>query len=788
VAYAKVVVERGLDRYPAGLTYAVPEALADLRAGERIVVPLGRGDTPTHGYVVDVHDADDSAPPDDLDPGSIKLVLRRDAAEHALPGDLVALARWISGYYCTPIGMVFAALLPAAVKRNVGRVTRTLVDLPAESSEVPKLPKKQAAVLQAVRALGSGERPIEIRALAERAGARTVGPVRRLIEKGVLVEVVRSAIEADWAEAAVEKFIPDSLTDEQERIVADLGAALEDGFSTHLIHGVTGSGKTEIYIRLIERVIAEGKVALVLVPEIALTPQTSGRLIGRFPDHRVAVLHSGLTPAQRNQQWSMVAEGKAEVVLGARSAVFAPVPEGRLGLIVVDEEHDGSYKQDQLPRYHGRDVAIRRGQIARCPVVLGSATPSLESWWNATRKSPSTVDARGERPGSGVSKDAAESAHRRGAYRLHRLTRRIPGAAMPRVTIVDFREQMKQRRDRRVHLIGPLLEDEIRTTLDGGHQTLLLLNRRGYANYIACPDQNCGWLMTCDDCDATMVYHRNRALPTGGFVRCHHCEMEQRLPETCPQCGKRIVTFGLGTQRVEDELQEMFPELVEGQTLQRVDSDSMRSASSFHDVLGRFARGELRLLIGTQMIAKGLDFPGVRLVGVINADTALNLPDFRAAERTFQLVNQVAGRSGRGREAGRVVVQSFQPEAMPIRLAAAHDYEGFAAAELAIREGFGLPPVTRMARLVVRHEDHARAVEIASRLATSLEALKSAEVRIKGPAPCPISRIAGRHRHQIELLAPTAGDLQRLLTAARNRGLVKSDATIAVDVDPVALL
>jgi primosomal protein N' (replication factor Y) len=530
-----------------------------------------------------------------------------------------------------------------------------------------------------------------------------------------------------------------------------------------------------VYIRLIERVLASGKSALMLVPEISLTPQTGGRLIGRFPKHRVAILHSGLTAAQRHQQWALVAEGKADIVLGARSAVFAPVPDGSLGLIVIDEEHDSSYKQDQAPRYHGRDVAIRRAQLAGCPIVLGSATPSLESWHNAT---------------SGNSRRST----------LHRLRVRAPGLRLPKVQIFDFREQARQRRDHRVHLLGPALESAIARTLDSDGQILILLNRRGYANYIACPSSRCGWIMTCEHCDVTTVYHRAQKLPLGGFVRCHHCLCEQKLPELCPQCGHRISVFGLGTQRIEEELARKFPQLVEGKTLRRIDSDSMHGSEDFHEALGRFGRGEIKALVGTQMIAKGLDFPGVKLVGVINADTSINLPDFRASERTFQLVSQVAGRSGRGTDPGLTIVQTFNPAAAAIRFAAAHDYERFAAQELAEREQSGLPPWTRMTRIVVRHEDHVRCIETARALTSELAALSDqleaersrsvplSPIRLRGPSPCPIARIADKHRQQIEIIAPSAAMMQAFLSKARCGALLRSGTDMAIDVDPIALL
>ncbi len=757
--YARVAVERGIDRFPDGLTYAIPAGLSDLTPGDRVLVPLGRGDRTAAGYVIEVTRTARGAP------DRLKFIHERDAAAARLPGQLLALARWISGYYCAPIGMTLTAMLPAAVKHNVGSVMKTLVDLaptrePGEGEPPPRLSAQQKGVLETLAAMPATQRPVELRRLADAAGIRTTGPIRRLLAHGLVVSSRRSSVEAKWAARGVDTREPASVTPDQQKVLDDLAPALGAGFSAHLLFGVTGSGKTEVYIRLIREVVAAGRTAVLLVPEIALTPQTGGRLIGRFPDERVAVLHSGLTAAQRHQQWASVANGAASIVLGARSAVFAPVPDGRLGLIIVDEEHDGSYKQDQVPRYHGRDVAVRRAQLADCPIVLGSATPSLESWHNANA---------------------------RGLYRLHRMPRRVPGLSLPHVRVLDFAEQRRGHHDRHVHLLGPVMQAELARTLDQGAQALLFLNRRGYANYIACPDHGCGWVMNCEDCDVTVVYHKSRDLPTGGYVQCHHCRREQKLPGACPDCGRRITTFGLGTQRVEEELARKFPVLVSGETMVRVDSDTMHSARDYHDLLERFGAGTVRVLVGTQMIAKGLDYPGVRLVGVVNADTAINLPDFRASERTFQLVSQVAGRCGRGSDVGIVIVQSFNPDAPAIRLAAAHDFETFAAREIADRAACDLPPLTRMARIVVRDEDHRRCDEVAARIAAGL-ARDAGAVRVRGPAPCPIARIGGRHRRQVELLAPTALEMQQLITRARNDGTLRPGVQVAVDVDPVSLL
>jgi primosomal protein N' (replication factor Y) len=700
----------------------------------------------------------------------LKFVESRAGSAPAMPAQLVELAQWISSYYVCPVGMTLASMTPGAVKRGTGTVTRTFVDLAdgweAALAAAKRVSRQQRAAVEALAAAAVGERPMEVRDLCARAGLGTPEPVKRLAAAGILRTERRTAIEAEWRTERGAAGAPPELTAAQRGVVDAIGAAMGGGFSQHLLFGVTGSGKTEVYMRLIERALAAGRTALVLVPEIALTPQTGGRLLARFPQERVAILHSGLTAAQRNQQWALVAEGKVRLVMGARSAVFAPVPDGALGLVVVDEEHDGSYKQDQMPRYHGRDVAIRRAQLAQCPVVLGSATPSLESWFNATERKSSA---------------------------LHVLRERAPGLRLPHVEVVDFAEERRRAPDRRVHLIGPRLAGALQETLDAGGQALILLNRRGFANWIACADARCGWMMRCDRCDAGMICHRLPADAGAGgpghYVRCHHCQGEQRLPRACPTCGKQVSVFGLGVQRVEEELARLHPSLVPGSTMLRIDADSMQDAEDFHDALGRFGRGEARLLVGTQMIAKGLDFPGVRLVGVVSADTALNLPDFRAAERTFQLVSQVCGRCGRGADAGRAIVQTFQPQAPAVRLAAAHDYESFAREELAMRARFSLPPCTRMARVVVRDASEERARELAESLARALaDAAAGSDVTVTGPMPCPIARIADRWRMQVEAVAPGAAALGKFLTAARNAGILRPGEVYAVDVDPVALM
>ncbi len=820
--YADVALERGVDTV-AGLTYAVPVSLAGLMVGQRVLVPLGRSDKPVAGYVIRRSDTTQHK--------RIKAILGIDAQAVSLTSDLVELARWMAGYYCCPLGMVFSTMLPAAVKHGTGTIAQTLVGMPQDAQQAEdadpfiadntdaaanatppaKLTKLQQSILDtATRLAAEGQAWHSLRDLADHAGARTVAPVKQLIAKGILAvkqgSGLRAAAPLEQLASTEEIITPLQLMSGQRRVIDRIVAQVSRGFNVHLLHGVTGSGKTEVYLRVIEHVLAQPPVesnpdtqasapaptptvapgAIVLVPEIALTPQTVARFTHRFAHVGVAVLHSGLTAAQRHEQWRRVRQGSVRIVVGARSAVFAPLPA--VGVIIVDEEHEPSYKQDQLPRYHARDLAIKRAQLLNIPCLLGSATPSLESYHNATREAVTPSATRGGGP---------IAPPRENAFHYHHLSERVAGLVLPAVAIVNLQEERRKRYEYTghgpgsgVHLLSIKLEVEMRRALKDKQQIMLLLNRRGYANYIACPDHRCGWMMQCDYCDATMVYHKDAALPTGGMLRCHHCLAEQLLPEHCPVCSRKVTVFGLGTQRVEEEIARKFPEA----RMARMDSDTMRRAADYHAVLERFRGGDIDVLVGTQMIAKGLDFPNVSLVGVISGDTSLHMPDFRAAERTFQLISQVAGRAGRSAAtsaAGLVIVQSFCPDDPAILSASKHDYHGFADRELALRQKVGLPPITRMARIVVRHRDHLKCLEMARKMADHLTEENQRlghGVRLRGPAPCPIARIADFYRVQIELIAARAGVIQTLLTALRNAKLLQSDAHTAVDVDPVALL
>jgi primosomal protein N' (replication factor Y) len=757
---AIVAIERSLDKV---LTYAIPNGFdKTLQVGQRVKVPLGRGNKPALGYVVEINPH-----PATLRP--LKPILSIDDARILLPPTLMELTRWMSRYYCCPLGHVIESVIPAAVKKKVGLGYTAMARLAwprekmQETLEKIGAPKRRA-LLARILQIQDGQAEEVIR-IARESGVKPAS-VRRLAKKGIITVT----LEPDWdflgggvAQSDI-RIQGDGLplNEDQSKVIAELLPRLKTGFSVNLIHGVTGSGKTEVYLRCLQDVIAAGQRAIVMVPEIALTPQTVRRFTARFP--RVAVLHSGLAAGARHRFWQQVAQGDADVVVGARSAIFAPIPN--LGIIVVDEEHEGSYKQDQAPRYHGRDIAIKRAQIERCPVLLGSATPSMESWHRATTRS----------------------------YHLLSMPHRVRNLKMPQIELVDMKMEAKFHKTG-VHLISRRLEALLKTTLDAGQQAILLLNRRGYSNFVYC--SSCTHLVQCKYCDATMTYHRSAGAKAkgGSFeeglhtgqLHCHYCLAVNVLPDKCPDCGKKLSLFGLGTQRVEEELVRKFPNL----RFARVDGDTMHSAKDYESTLDRFAKGEIQVMLGTQMIAKGLDYPNVTLVGVISGDTALALPDFRAAERTFHLITQVAGRAGRGDAPGRVILQTFNPEDRTIQAAIKQDFEGFARLEINQRAEVGLPPTTRMVRIILRDQDldhlHQRCDTLSAALSAAV-AMEGNQVTIKGPMPCAINRISGYHRFQVLLFAAAPNLLQQVLAVVRKEGGFTATDRLAVDVDPVSLL
>jgi primosomal protein N' (replication factor Y) len=609
----------------------------------------------------------------------------------------------------------------------------------AKISEL-KLSPKQADVL---RRLSTSPRPLTAKQLATRAGC-TVGPISALRKKGLIRATVERLPNALDSLATFAKEPPHELNEDQVLALATIRDSLHSAVhQTILIHGVTGSGKTEIYIRAIDEVIRFGRQAILLVPEISLTPQTVARFRARFD--RVAVLHSHQSDVERHEHWRRIAQGVVDVVVGARSAIFAPTPH--LGLIVLDEEHEATFKQEIAPRYHARDVALRRAADQAVPLVLASATPSLESWHRAAR----------------------------GEYRLVELPRRVLARPLPAVRTIDLRDEAHNKSSRGA--ISRPLHQAMEAALREGGQVILLLNRRGFSTHIQCPA--CGRVQKCPECDLALTFHRHDS-----SAICHSCDYRTGAPTECPDCKFTGIRYsGLGTQKLEAEVRARFPDF----PCLRMDTDSMRSRGSHERAFQAFREGRARILLGTQMIAKGLDFPNVTLVGVINADMALHLPDFRAAERTFQLVTQVAGRTGRGPQGGRVIVQTFSPDTPAIMAAVRHDYAAFARHELPHREANGYPPFSSMIRVIVRGAKESDAKLLAEQLGELLRDGANAAagaIRVLGPAPAPMAKLRGQFRYQIQMQSIDGESLRTLVRAATAPIKPPDDASWTVDVDP----
>jgi len=733
------------------------ELAGHLSPGQRVRVPFGKGNRMETAFCV-------GFPEKSLFP-QVKIIHEVIDPKPLLDEKMLQLAQWMSQYYCCPLGAVLCAMVPAAVKRRVGMVRRSYVNLTSragdylantgDSVEV-RVSTQGKAILDFLG--GTAGKKIALDNLLQEIHC-TKAPLRTL-ERAGLIEITQQQEMArliEKAEGATEHSFgvgpAFELNARQQEALAGINKLIEQGgFNAVLLHGVTGSGKTEVYIRAIEKVLSQGRQAIVLVPEIALTPQMHNQFLSRF--EHVAILHSAMNNRRRHQQWRQIADGHAKVVIGPRSAVFAPLPN--LGLIIVDEEHESSYKQDATPRYHGRDVAIKRAQMAGITIVLGSATPSLETLVNCQSKKH---------------------------YHKISLPDRVMNLSLPKVTTVDMRSENLERKGR--HLLSRLLEEQIEKTLREKHQAILLLNRRGHSSYLYCP--SCQFTVTCPNCDVTLTYHKRKLeFSSVNFLICHHCQHSCRVPGACPVCGKKLVMLGPGTQRAEEEIVAKFPQAC----LQRIDSDSMKAAS-YEEVLRDFATGKIDVLMGTQMIGKGLDFPNVTLVGVINADTALAIPDFRSSERTFQLIAQVAGRCGRGCDNGRVIVQSYLPDEPALQMACKHDYQEFARHELLIRQQCQMPPYGRLARLLIRDTKLEKA-EAAARMLRqyidSIIAQGDMKIQLRGPMPAGIARIENQHRQEILLKAAGAEPIQKLLSILRREYLTKINVQIIVDVDPINLM
>ena len=807
------------------LTYRVPESL-EVRAGQRVLVPLAT--RRVMGIALE--------PVARVAPGlKVREILRVLDPEPVLSPELLTLGLWIAEYYLAPVGEVFRAMLPLRAETRRARLLRPtdagkrkLAEL--DSSLLPEIREgEEAAFLRYLAAhTGSAEGvPLEsvrrkfpatarelvshavaegwvaVSAVERERGKRKVWAVRLagppspqmvqgpLPQRAVRLSPVarrildalqrqgrvddhRELLRAARASLAHLKKLGDQgfvefsegkagddyglsgtsvwpdLTAAQAAVLKELTGLLESRqFHPVLLHGITASGKTEIYLHLIARCLEQGRAALMLVPEIALTPAVQSQFLARF-GNQVAVLHSGLSENERHEAWWRARRGEAKVVVGTRSAVFAPLAD--LGVIIVDEEHESSYKQEEAPRYHGRDVAVVRARLARALAVLGSATPSLESYWNA----------------------------REGKYRLLTLEERIGGRPLASVDIVDMRQEFRE-----THTQVPIsrrLKEEIEAQLRDGAQTMILLNRRGYSWFLLC--RSCGETQRCVNCSISLTYHRREHR-----LICHYCGYATSVPSRCPSCGSEHLHYvGEGTEKLEAKLAELFP----GARVARLDRDVARRAGLYRKVLADFRQGKIDILVGTQLISKGHDFPGVTLVGVVSADLGLGLPDFRAAERTFQLLTQAAGRAGRGDMPGRVLVQTFYPEHYAIRLAADQNYEGFFSKELRFRRLMHYPPCAALANVIAQEEKLEQAASVAQQIQKILARVEGSAQALKvlGPSPAPLAKIEGRHRIQFLLKANSRARLnevlRRLADQCEQRGI--SPRAVMIDMDPVSVM
>lgn len=732
----QVVVNRPLRGPNQVFAYIVPEALQEKVApGVRVAVPFGR--QTTTGFVVGTGR--------EAVPGlKLKEIVGVLDEEPPVPPALLELACWVASRYVCTLREALVAIYGPASQGQKQKPDQAFWFRGEPAEVLQELERLRAPVQARALSLIAAQPGVTRRALLrEGIGAKAIAA---LIRKGLVATEAVPVWREPYRDVAVEKEGPPVLSPEQQAALQEIRTAVSaQQHQVFLLHGVTGSGKTEVYLQAAAAALEAGRQAIVLVPEIALAHQMVLQFKARFGS-QVAITHSALGAGERRDEWERVRSGEANVVLGARSAVFAPV--ARPGLVVVDEEHEPAYKQEQAPRYHAREVAIARAAFEGAPVVLGSATPALESYAQLLS----------------------------GRYRELRLSRRVDGRRLPVVRVVDLREEF---RAGTISLLSNLLIARIREKLRQQEQVLLFLNRRGFAAFVLCPA--CGNVIRCPNCDIALTYHRPETL------LCHYCYYRMRYEARCPRCGNTDVgRYGAGTQRVEEEARALFPEA----RVARMDAETTARRGSHAAILDAFKAGAIDILIGTQMVAKGLDVPGVTLVGVVNADTTLLLPDFRAAERTFQLLYQVAGRAGRGDLPGEVIVQSHCPEHYAVRLSALQDFSAFARREMSLRQRFGYPPYTFMIRVVFSGPAGDKVVRSAEEFGVLAKAAAGKDMTVLGPAPCPFGRLKGFYRWHIilkgkqgQVVRDACREVLRRFTGRRFPGV-----RIAVDAAPQSML
>ena len=737
-------------------TYRIPyEMRASIKLGARLMLPFGRRSVT--GYAVGLHA---ELPPDvEIDESKIKEVIELTDDEPLITPEILKLTQWTADYYASFWGEMLKASLPAGINSDKVRPKRRKAVRLIRSSDIPVLPytEAQQRILTLLEENG-GE--MLFTDVLDQANTNA-SPLNTLAKRGVVEVYVQDVMRDPLAGAALPSRDDFELTPEQQSALNSITTALIDGekFKSFLLHGVTGSGKTEVYIRAMRFALDAGRSAMMLVPEIALTPVFSRRLRAVFGSE-VAILHSNLSVGERYDEWRRIRRGDARIAIGTRSAVFAPLEN--IGLVIVDEEHDPSYRQHESPFYHARDVAVMRAHLAGAVIVLGSATPAMESFFNAQT----------------------------GKYTYLQLPDRIGGRGLATAELIDMRDVFK--RFGKDVALSPQLLEAITQTHARGEQVIILLNRRGFSQFVLC--RTCGETLKCPNCDITLTFHRG-----DNKLLCHYCNHREKSPKVCPHCQSEYLYFvGEGTENIADQLTKRFPEM----RIARVDRDTMAHKGEMEDVLLKFAAGGLDMLVGTQMIAKGHDFPNVTLVGVISVDIGLGLPDLRSAERTFQLITQVAGRSGRGKKAGKVMIQTYYPDHYALRFAKEQDYLGFYNEEIKFRKRLAYPPFFVLASILIKHRDHAYASKMANILRRSLDAANKSvpavvaggasdrQARVLGPAPASLSRLKNEFRLQIILKGVSRRSLREILDI----GLADAEQhgcdlrTVNVEIDPVNLM
>ncbi len=759
-----VAFDSGVD---SEFNYLVSDELWPVKPGQRVEVPFGRSNKKVKAFCLEVSDNSENSFNKNGKKIKLKKVKKIIDKKPLLDDSLLELAKWISDYYVAPIGQVLAAMIPSAVKKGVGSKKKKYIFLAKdfEQKRDSLSSKRQKQILEFLkqRSAVDPDHAIEEKEILEEVGC-TKRPLKKLIENKIAKFIRRTVFQSLPAipeNLVLEKEVVE-LNDYQKQALAHLSNTLKkDEFSVSLLYGVTDSGKTEVYIRAIEECIKQGRSAIVLLPEIALTAQTVSRFSSRF--EKIAIMHSGLTAAQRNTQWQKIRSGQADVVIGARSAIFAPLPT--LGLIVIDEEHEPSYKQDKTPRYNARDVAVKRAHMNKAVCLLGSATPSLNSLLNCKQKEHFT---------------------------LLRLPKRVMDLPMPKMKVVDMAQQKYASKN----LLSETLEKHLQNVLEKEEQAILFLNRRGYSNFIYCP--SCGYRLHCGNCDVTLTFHRNRMsakrkMPDmmkkhmgSGYAICHYCGSQTLAPRQCPLCSKNLTMIGQGSQKLEEEIQKKFPDA----RIARIDSDSMKG-KDYYKLLERFSNGKIDILSGTQILAKGLHFPNVTLVGIISADTCLYIPDFRSNERTFQLISQVSGRTGRSEKKGTVYIQTFLPDQPAIKYAANNDFQGFVKEELQHRKNCNLPPYWRLATITLRDTSFEKLEKEAAEMKNKVDEIIKRfglDIKMRGPMEPPIARIQKFHRLHMIIQAPDAGKMKKLFSELRKTRHLYGSVRVTIDIDPLNLL